>query len=185
MRRQGDVAVSDADLTVDLRALLVMAAEPAEPADSILAYFKARAGGTWSKHDLGKLQNALPEYNIKLRHIAGMTSLEWVGEHGGMSLLCAYTDRERSFVIDPDFLLDHNLAHFTARDARNAVRRALLSNPEQLAQAQHDIDAWKFAKVVLDEARARMAHAWFGYGMPLSQDQYGLERLCDPREDKR
>ncbi len=148
----------------DILDIVQAGIEPGEPADTILAYLKARDGKTLTARDLPKLTAACGQ-EIRFRRIAGMVHLTWGDYKNEKSLLVAYTDKAPT--IDAH-TIEHrfNTCWFSARLERNAQRATV--TPELAAKCADAIDRLKQAQADLE--------ALFAYGEPLAVAQYEIKR---------
>lgn len=121
--------------------------ESTEPQNTILQFFRDNAGKRITKLHIQKLREITGE-EISLNKSYGMTHLEWGGysisrgRSGGRLLLSHSTT---NVVIDPDVMVNQNIAYFSALEERNTKRHENLSSSkiEALAKA---IEAYKLAK---------------------------------------
>jgi hypothetical protein len=157
--------------------------EPNEPAESILQYFTANAGRTFTKRNINALNLLIPGYEFRLSCEYGMAQIRWGARSAGSSLLCAYTEH-KTFAINPSTLREFNVGYLAGRVKRNEARRRLLTDERLLALAQADLQAWKDARAKLDAARARVDELWMNFDGPLHNERYTLEKLCDPPKER-
>ena len=139
-----------------IRAIVESHIEPAEPQTAILTYLKAHDGKALTERDATNIRiNKLnAQYQIvdgaseallallatvRIRKVAGMTSLEWggysaSGGNKGGSLLCSYDGKP---VINAEKIeKDFGACWFRAREERNAERAKVLNAPVTTNPAQ-------------------------------------------------
>lgn len=160
--------------TATIRALL-SDMEPAEPQTAIVAYLAAHEGQKLTKRDETKMQDTV-DSSIRFRNFdSGMPTIEWGGysAHGGNQGGCLFlmsaegvTDRRVSCAVATVL---NNPSRFSAREERNAQRRAALRDNTSAIDAANAIDAINKAHAVLD--------ALCEYGEPLNVIRYKLDKL--------
>jgi hypothetical protein len=167
----------------ELAALLQANMEPTEPVDTILAYFKERAGKLLTSRDITKLNERIPGYDIWRRHIAGMTQLVWGNYDNrasivpGGSLLLDW--KTTGIIIDPDTLVERNGAYFSARDMRNANRqRALTDTSAKILQRVATLITIGNDALATLQAVKKELDTFVGFGQLFNADQYRIQRMA-------
>ena len=155
--------------------------EPTEPVDTILRVLRENDGKRFDKRFLAKLQEQVPDYELRDNRNYGMTQLEYkisgkmiakpgmeISTH---SLLISY--ETKNVVIDADKIREKNPAYFEARDERNRQRHNLLADAKDFDALANASNAFAEAKKKLQEELESIQEC---------PDYYAIENLVGLKE---
>jgi hypothetical protein len=169
-----------------LRTLLQKAMEPTEPRDTILAYWKAHEGETWtSRHEeplRAAIERARPDLKgtVQFRTTLGShREVGWGrGEEVGVAriYICHYDWARKALnrTIDPEFLVSDNPAAFKGADERNELRRKALLDYQLMHKAEALLKQHNNIRGTLAHIEAEL-HMLMQHGEPLSADSYEIQ----------
>lgn len=156
--------------------------------DKVLEALRPFDGKPITTRMLSKLPVSSPDNPWRLRREYGMTHLvtldylRYSGNKGGISLLLCHT--ESSIPLNVREVEEKNPAYFSARKQRNHARMEAMNTRELLDGAVTAANRVAHALAELQDAIRDLDDRFTGYGKPLSQDRYDIERAIGLRDDK-